>query len=199
MHTAKDFINYRARMVARHAGLDPEAAIKSMRAISVVGDILAVADGESFATPITDNNGTNVSGDHWAFVSDSSQDWVLVAMVSNALQGVEQVYGYKDFRYNNNNIDKLSFAGSLEDRSSNAGFFSLEAYKSGLDPFPWEDLPSWGPNDTLRIAAYNALAPAGPTNSSVQFWILPVPPGYKPPGSDANDCVPCRPTCRPVN
>lgn len=189
MHTAKDFINYRCRMIARYAGLDPEAAILSMRAISVVGDILAAADGESFNTPITDTNGTAVDGDHWAFISDSSQKWALVAMLSNALQGTEQVWGYKDFRFNNNNIDKLSFGGSLEDRSSNAGFFSLEAYKSGTDPFPWQDLPAWGPNDTLRIAAYNSTAALA--DSSVQFWILPVPHDYKAPGSEAHDCVPC--------
>lgn len=189
MHNAKDYINARCRTIARHAGLDPVAAVASMRAISVVGDILTAADGELFTIPITDDNGTAADGDHWAFQSDSSQNWVLVAMVSNALQGTEQTWGYKDFRYNNNNIDRLSFGGSLADRSSNASFFSLEAYKSGVDPFPWEDLPSWGPNDTLRIAAYNTTA--GLVNAQVQFWILPVRPGYKPPGSDAHDCVPC--------
>lgn len=189
MNTAKDYINYRARSIARHAGLDPVEAVKSMRAISCVGDILDTANGVAFTTPITDNNGTAVDGDHWLLQGQGSQNWVLVAMVSNALAGTEQVWGYKDFIYNDNPINKVSFQSSLADRSSNAGFFSLEALKSGLDPFPWEDLPSFGPNDTLRIAAYNSTG--APTDSSVQFWILPVFPGYKAPTQSSHDCVPC--------
>jgi hypothetical protein len=190
MHTAKDFINYRARSIARHAGLDPVHAVKSMRAISCVGDILVAADGVAFATPITDNNGTAVAGDHWLLQGQGSQNWVLVAMVSNSLPGTEQVWGYKDFIYNDNPINRVSFQSSLADRSSNAGFFSLEALRAGLDPFPWEDLPSFGPNDTLRIAAYNASS--DPADSSVQFWILPVFSGYKAPKQSSHDCVPCK-------
>lgn len=196
---AKDYINARARYIAEAAGLDPSGAVRSLRAVSCIGNVLVAADGETNTTTITDlNEAVPVTGDRWRLQGQGGKKWVCVAMIANdGVAGTDPEYGIKDFVFNDNGINKMSFQGSLADRSNNAAFFSLEAIRSGVDPFPWQDLPAFGPNDTLDIVAYNTDG-AAIVLASVQFWLMPVPEDYEPIGSTSHDCVPCRtPTGRP--
>ena len=191
MKNCKDYIDARARRIAKHAGLDPEAAVFSLRSITNVSEILAAATGELNTVSIEDDNGADTDGNRWRLQGQGGRLWVLVAMVSGEpVAAAGATWGYKDFVYNGNPINKLSFQESLEDRSNDASFWSLEAVKSGIDPFPWQDLPAFGPNDTLDIVAFNATA--GLVACAVQFWIMPVPDGYQPIGSESRDCTPCR-------
>jgi len=188
---AKDYINMRARRIARHAGLDEASAVLSLRAVSVIGGVLVAADGETNTTTITDANGTAVDGDRFRLQGQGGKKWVLVAMIANnGAANVDPEWGIKDFVFNDNGINKLSFAESLADRSNSAAFFSLEAIRSGIDPFPWQDLPAFGPNDTLDIVAYNTDGAAVVT-AQAQFWLMPVPTDYEPIGSNSYDCTPC--------
>ena len=187
---AKDYLNMRARRIAQQAGLDPDAAVLSMRAVSVVGGILVAADGETNTTTITDNNGTGVDGDRFRLQGQGGKKWALVGMIANnGAANTDPEWGIKDFVFNDNPINKLSFQESLADRSNNAAFFSLEAIRSGIDPFPWQDLPAFGPNDTLDIVAYNSDG-AAVVPCQAQFWLIPVPEDYTPIGSNSFDCCP---------
>ncbi len=195
---ARSYINMRAKRIAAAAGLKPEAAVLSLRAISVVQDVLAAADGETNTTSIIDaNSPAGVAGNRYRLQGQGGKKWVCVSMIANnGVAGVDPGWGIKDFVYNDNPINKLSFQESLQDRSNNASFFSLEAIRSGIDPFPWQDLPAFGPNDTLDIVAYNSTVADVP--ASAQFWLLPVGDDYEPIGSNSYDCIPCRPgTGRP--
>ena len=186
----KDYIDARARRIAVHAGLDPEAAVLSLRSITNISQVLAAATGELNTTTIEDDNGGDVDGNRWRLQGQGGKHWVLVAMVScEPANAAGATWGYKNFVFNDNPINKLSFQGSLEDRSNDAVFWGQEAVKSGLDPFPWQDLPAFGPNDTLDVVAFNATA--GLVVCGVQFWIMPVPVEYTPIGSTVHDCKPC--------
>lgn len=192
MKTARDYINQRARAIAIADGQNPEKAIKAMRAVSVVGNIAVGANGVQNTVSITDLNGTAVTGDRWRLRGKGGKHWALVAMVANnGVPGVDPEYGIKDFVLNDNPFNKMSFEDSLEDRSINASFFSLEAIRSGIDPFPWMDMPPFGPNDTLDVVAYQTDGVAA-VLAQVEFWLLPVSDEYEPIGSGAYDCEPCK-------
>jgi len=194
MKTCKQHIEKRARHLAEIFGWDPEDTVARLKGLSVTNDILASSDGTTFTTPIRDENAANgQAGDHWRLQGEGGKHWVVLGMVANAEAGTIQGWGYKDFDHNGNGINKLSFDedSSLGDRSVAAGFFSLEAMKSGNDGFPYLDFPAFGPNDTVSIGAYETTGADNLT--SVQFWILPVPAEYEPPGSPKGPCKPCSP------
>lgn len=196
MKNCRHYINNRARRIAEKAGLDPESAVRSLRSITNISQVLAAATGELNTISIEDDNGGDVDGNRWRLQGQGGKKWVLVAMISSEpVAAAGAGWGYKDFVFNNNPINKLSFQESLADRANDAMFWSQEAVKSGLDPFPWEDLPAFGPNDTLDIVAFNAGIAL--VACSVQFWVMPVPDNYVPIGSTSHDCIPCRGVARP--
>jgi len=191
MRTAKDYIDARCRLIAKMDGQNPETAVLSMRAVSVVGQVLAAANGETNSITIVDSNVAGaVPGNRFRLESQGSQKYAVVSMIADATAGTDPGWGIKNFVFNDNPIDKLSFQESLQDRSNNAAFFSLEAVKSGIDPFPWQFLPAFGPNDTLDIVAYNNVTPAADADCSAQFWLLPVSGKYAEWSSGAFNCKP---------
>lgn len=189
MQNCRQHIEKRARHLAEIFGWDPKATVARLKGPSCTQNIVIGADGATFDTPILDANASNAqAGDHWLLKGEGGKHWVILGIVANTEAGDIQEWGYKDFEHNGNGINKLSFdsESSLGDRSVAAGFFSLEAMKSGNDTFPYLDFPKFGPNDTVAIAAYNVSGALQPT--SVQFWILPVPADYEPPGSPKGPC-----------
>ena len=188
---AKDYIDARCRLIAKADGQNPETAVLAMRAVSVISNVLAGADGITNTVSIIDANSPGAQdGNRFRLETQGSQKYAVVSMISNATAGTDPGWGIRNFVFNDNPIDKISFQESLQDRSNNAGFFSLEAVKSGIDPFPWQFLPAFGPNDTLDIVAYETTG--GLTPCQAQFWVLPVSDDYKPYGWDAFDCKPER-------
>jgi hypothetical protein len=184
MHLQENILRERARWIARGAGLDENLAIHSLRGITVKGGILAAAKGQTNSTPVIDDNAAvPVDGDCFRLKGLGEEHWTLVGMVTNEVAGTDAGWGIRNFYENSRGIDQISFApdSSLGDRGLNASYMSLEAMKSGIDPFPWQQMPAFGPNSFVDVAAFNdtgALIAA----VSAQFWIMPVPANFKPLG-----------------
>ncbi|MEE9386334.1 MAG: hypothetical protein V3V08_23215, partial [Nannocystaceae bacterium] len=156
--------------------MDPRLACQSLTPIGVNGTILAAADGSNFDTVITDGG---AAGDHLQFTSKGSQKYLLLGLIDNEDTAAPQEWGYRGMLWNGND-QKNNFEGSFAVDKVHSSFFNVEAVRSGIQAFPWECLPAFGPNDVIDIGLYNDSNPSVNLPVTLLAYAMPVLAAYTP-------------------
>jgi hypothetical protein len=179
MGPCRELLYARARRVAERYNMDPRRACQSLTPIGLNGKIAIGATGTSFNTPILDVQNPSApaaGGDHITFTSKGEQKYLLLGFFDDENTAAPTDWGYRELRWNGNNV-KNNFEGSFETDAVHSAFFNLEAVRSGVEAFPWDCLPAFGPNNVIdigiwstdaAIVSFSALAYAMPVNADYQ-------------------------------
>lgn len=180
MTTCRELLYARARRVAERYNMDPRKACQSLTPIGIQGLVATAADGVSTNTVIRDVLDPNADpngGDHLSFTSKGEQKYLLMGLFNNESTALPIDWGYREMFWNGNGV-KNNFEESFEVDAVHSGFFNLEAVRSGVEAFPWDCLPAFGPNNVIDIGIWNNTG--APVNIDVLAYAMPVTDEYKP-------------------
>lgn len=167
----------RARQVAAAYNLDAHRACQSLTPIGVNGSILAGSNGVTYDQAVNDPlDPVPTPGDHYNFRTRGSQKYLVLGLI-NFLELPTGV-GYRGFRWNGNSV-KNNFESTFEIDAVSHGFWNVQAVRAGIEAFPWDCMPAFGPNDSVQIGLWNTSGVDVPL--AAMAYAMPVPSEYKPP------------------
>lgn len=174
--SCKQLMLSRARQIAAAYDMDPRRACQSLTPIGVNGSIAAGADGVSYDAAINDPlSPVPIIGDHLNFKTKGSQKYLVLGLISGLKD--DTAVGYRGFRWNGNDV-KNNFESSFEVDAPGQVFWNVEAVRAGIEAFPWDCLPAFGPNDNVQIGLWNTTG--APVAIPILGYAMPVPDSYKP-------------------
>jgi hypothetical protein len=174
-------IYQRARIVAERYQMDAKRACQSLTPIGVNGTLLDGSTGETYNQAIFDTlaGASALPGDHIQFESLGSQKYLILGLINAEESGaVRREWGYRGIEWNGNDV-KNNFESSFSVDAVHNLFFNVEAIRSGIEAFPWECVPAFGPNDKVRIGLWSRAGLDIEIN--LLAYAMPVPVSYKPP------------------
>lgn len=158
--------------------MDAKKACQSLTPIGVNGLLLDGSTGETYNQEITDVLAGGVAGDHVQFESLGSQKYLILGLINNETVAAGRLWGYRGITWNGNDV-KNNFEATFATDAVHSDFFSIEAVRSGIEAFPWECVPAFGPNDKVRVGMWSRVG--GDIEINLLAYAMPVPAHYKPP------------------